>query len=946
MASYKLVCSFSDAIVLSNPNVEDFAHDATSYRASLASKYAEIKGLANRKFFPTALSRASAAALFVPQADLNADKKYSLDHLPPGYLLCVRKRKNDARKEGDVYLYGHPSGTYYDSCVKFLPHFVWLMDQADPQLKGSLCECQLCLGVVVHLPQASRRLINYYGNNPERTPGADGEAVVAMDGGKTKRGAGPQVVKEPQGPILRQLYEGWAKWWYYGDIVTLGSANLLRDLPRLVPSIIARDVKGLPACPRGGEVVLFHRPLTHRIDREEHWMAGVVVRVSDSEHRSEELASSSTSPFAVEGYYQIQELADLTNQDRATKSNALRQHQVGLPEIRPFCHLGELLSTADHQSWDSSIKIAMMMMASFAFVPSLTPPFKYIRPSLLEWDGVWLGAELLHVGDAIRILPEKGGQVTDVMVIEAIPLVYDLIYPGEALTAPKKGSKEVPVSPTSASITLSFSGRIYTTDAEKADTNKAGKHVKIDVCAAKLPKGMWGYEWYSYKKGAQITVEADRVIGRCHDALATKAWFGFPTISAGSEIMNPLRKFAITHDHRIAQGDTWHWSSSRTSQLDIAIVAGTDEVWLTEPVPDSLHRLQILSNNMGTWRVAADRPKEIKSFRASVFDDLPALSDPNLFSDSWASHQKPHGNAADRYRKKEARKLEIQKIAFDCPTDLRPLKDTALLAVATAKRVDTWPVMVSYAPRSGPPVTLHAMPSLADIMLECKARARAPPDEYSNLKFGKKDAKKDAKKPEESKETTAPAGTTVSVEIVVAQGADGAERVEENGESTIEAASHGDEDEESASPRDSEMEMDAVCRGDEDEDAEDDEEEITPTKQKTNKAAASQTAQSTSKKHMNGSPQDSSKPHTTTKKAKTTKESNSAQEDSSKDKTGSDLASSDDDASPSLAETDIDGDLAMANVDFGEFADPLPPSLSTSPSEDTEMDTDDASSVD
>lgn len=50
-----------------------------------------------------------------------------------------RPRDDDPHRDGDVYLWGHPSGRSYDSVKKFVVHLKWLVEG-----KQGECECVLC----------------------------------------------------------------------------------------------------------------------------------------------------------------------------------------------------------------------------------------------------------------------------------------------------------------------------------------------------------------------------------------------------------------------------------------------------------------------------------------------------------------------------------------------------------------------------------------------------------------------------------------------------------------------------------------------------------------------------------------------------------------------------------------------------------------------------------
>ncbi|KAF2863997.1 hypothetical protein K470DRAFT_49459 [Piedraia hortae CBS 480.64] len=67
-------------------------------------------------------------------------EEYRLDNLPTGYAGYVRpKIYGDPSSVRLNYLYGHPSGSRYNSGESFWPHFVWLQEGMEGE-----CECKLC----------------------------------------------------------------------------------------------------------------------------------------------------------------------------------------------------------------------------------------------------------------------------------------------------------------------------------------------------------------------------------------------------------------------------------------------------------------------------------------------------------------------------------------------------------------------------------------------------------------------------------------------------------------------------------------------------------------------------------------------------------------------------------------------------------------------------------
>ncbi|CAD0086704.1 unnamed protein product [Aureobasidium mustum] len=61
--------------------------------------------------------------------------------LPAGYVLMYRNRSNTANRTGDLHVWGHPSGIYFNSAAKFVKHLKWLIEG-----RVGDCECSPCKG--------------------------------------------------------------------------------------------------------------------------------------------------------------------------------------------------------------------------------------------------------------------------------------------------------------------------------------------------------------------------------------------------------------------------------------------------------------------------------------------------------------------------------------------------------------------------------------------------------------------------------------------------------------------------------------------------------------------------------------------------------------------------------------------------------------------------------
>lgn len=54
--------------------------------------------------------------------------------------FAIVNKGTESFKQIDRWLYGHPSNKYFDSPIKFYPHWKWLLDYGS----GQACRCDLC----------------------------------------------------------------------------------------------------------------------------------------------------------------------------------------------------------------------------------------------------------------------------------------------------------------------------------------------------------------------------------------------------------------------------------------------------------------------------------------------------------------------------------------------------------------------------------------------------------------------------------------------------------------------------------------------------------------------------------------------------------------------------------------------------------------------------------
>lgn len=565
---------------------------------------------------------------------------YHLNKLPNGYAGFERVRPDGERT--DYFLYGHPNGRF-DSVKKFYPHFKHLMDYGGSQ--G--CSCELCMagngngkkcttGAVTAdsrnesersttPPQRARfftaqkqdsnvpapSLISPFQAKPrgrppkhgrpqQKPPERDKRRPVDSEGtldiydsmvAKLKEAESGDVVDMP---IEEQMSPDWRS----GNTLSKHLFKEWQLMPRYVPRI--------------GEIVLFVRKLNagetiawnastqtfRRMNQaskewleQPKWEAGVVTQMPQEAVLNQDLVTDEDKEQSV--IYSGFRVEPLSEPGKDHKPYTKQHKHVPLHLIRPLVYWQECLQGVAERDCHPSIWHALTVMSSFCVVGRYR--FKGIWPNATIFcRGVYIGSELITVGDVVRLLPrhrkQRGDAVTDVMAVTAIRLRFVNLDLEEDDMSP------VPVLPYQTC--LHISGRVYTLDPSRS-FDGVGK-VPIDPKSDTLPAGLSeSAPWYHYsdprKSAARIEVPYTRILGRCFEDSAINAWFrlqldvlplssakpvntepiivkeGETEISRGLRGLADARQYSQKNDKRIKseEGKTWFWADTRIEQLDL-----------------------------------------------------------------------------------------------------------------------------------------------------------------------------------------------------------------------------------------------------------------------------------------------------------------------------------------------------------------------------------------
>ncbi|KAK5171110.1 uncharacterized protein LTR77_004254 [Saxophila tyrrhenica] len=531
---------------------------------------------------------------------------YRLDRLPQGYAGFEKAREAD-RKHVDRYIYGHPNGQFR-SLAEFYPHFKHLMDYGGP----AGCECKLCTGGSSRKPKSGGTGSGAEGRPARAKPGKTAPTAKRRDQSESD-GPRPQKrevvyaegvpdvyetlieklrIAGPGGSVDEPIEERMSPDWRTGNATSKELLQEWRSLPGYAPRMgeIVLFVRKI----NGGEVIALYdddEDSAHfqRYDTQEgqwlghpRWEAGVVTQMPQEPTLDQDLLDDIGKALAVnDSGWRIEPLSQPGSEN---KPHARQSKYVPLHHIRPFTLWSECVSGLERDKWHPTILHAVTVASSLCVIDKFR--FRGTWPHATVFaKGVYIGAELIMVGDTVRLLPRKSEQdediVTDVMVVTAIRFRFvNLDLDDTAIITPP------PDSPYQTC--LHISGRICTLDPTRSFDGVG----KVPIGPSELPSSLSGYgQWYHYHDPKRPLLKAEvpytRVLGRCYEDKAFQAWLGdskqlatkcLPPndtpvdISYGLEGITQARKYSQDRDSRIAAqggGKTWFWADTRIEQLDL-----------------------------------------------------------------------------------------------------------------------------------------------------------------------------------------------------------------------------------------------------------------------------------------------------------------------------------------------------------------------------------------
>lgn len=332
------------------------------------------------------------------------------------------------------------------------------------------------------------------------------------------------------------------------------------------------------------------------------WRAGVIAEVPSARAQNgpvdftgiQSLPAKKTS-FNTSGF-RVETFPDPN--DEVDKSASKQYRHVPLTSIRPLSHWPFLLRGIPRERWHASIKNALTCMTSVSLLEKFwfsgQWPHGHVR-----CKGIFIGPELIVVGDAVRIRPSSAGatlgRVTDVMVVEQIRLNLLNIIPDFTSSESEH---------LASSYTITLKGRGYTTDPDRSTQMQAAdpSHPQQPPRPLQVPlhevktvfravgAAAYGNWYYLHDPTKRYEISHDMVLGRLYEAGAVQLWTGqlqtqealdarlVPSLGYDVEGVEAGRRFATQNDERLEEAPDnevrWYIGDHRADALDLEFFNG------------------------------------------------------------------------------------------------------------------------------------------------------------------------------------------------------------------------------------------------------------------------------------------------------------------------------------------------------------------------------------
>ncbi|KAJ4402072.1 hypothetical protein N0V91_007433 [Didymella pomorum] len=522
------------------------------------------------------------------RGDAQPGVKYVLESLPAGYTLWQRPRPKDP-KVLDKYLYGHPNGKrqFWSSAEKhiqqlegaqFQRHCIdWLLSAfLIPELESRLPS--LGSGAIA---ASHPNIVDLLFDSPNLSSPA--QVTAGMDTTRVDEEGSPDVYRNlinrlrRNGTIDEAIEEPLSMDWRVEQELLPDLRRKIEDNPQWAPRVgdIVLYVRDLP-----NDVHLLQYPITkdYRMYDEMTkqwldqpvWEAAIVSQTPTEEVTINDICENGQKQGNVTySGVRVEPLPDVNEPD---KSQSKRHKYVPIRHTRPFILWKHFL----HQTQKShptilnaqAITATMSLTGKYRFNGAWPEASIYSR-------AMYLGYEMLAVGDAVRLLPNASlGQTTttDILVIKSIRLKLSNLD-----NASDNDWDEGP--PYKSAVWIH--GAAYTSDPSRQ--NKEWFSDSQSSQTASQAGDEYG-EWYPlHPPSKELAIPYSRVMGRLFERDAMALWLNEKSneqdlLDAGREALIESRGFARQHDKRISDHleANWYWADSRAQALDLHTINGLD----------------------------------------------------------------------------------------------------------------------------------------------------------------------------------------------------------------------------------------------------------------------------------------------------------------------------------------------------------------------------------
>lgn len=415
----------------------------------------------------------------------------------------------------------------------------------------------------------------------------------------------------------------------------------------LLPGLRRNVVENPQWAPRVGDIVLYIRALPDDVhilqypitkdyrmynEKEKQWLdqpaweAGLVSQTPTEEVIINDICENGQKEGNVTYTgVRIEPVPDVNDPD---KSLSKRHKYIPIRHTRPFVLWKYYLHQV--QKWHPTIFNAQKITATMSLTGKYR--FKGMWPEAsIYCRAMYLGYEMLAVGDAVRLLPNAiHGQTTstDILIIKSIRL---------KLSSLDNASDNDWDEGRPYNSAVWIYGAAYTSNPERQN-----KEWTSDSQSSQAADD-YG-EWYPlHPPTKELAIPYSRVMGRLYERNAMALWLsGKPSehdfLDAGRVALIESRDFARQHDQRISEhpNANWYWADSRAQALDLHTINGLD-VSSHDQLRDTKEwreKIKIMEGLINSKGVPPAKPLDpsghagpsLRGFMAPALSDLPALS--------------------------------------------------------------------------------------------------------------------------------------------------------------------------------------------------------------------------------------------------------------------------------------------------------------------------------